>query len=183
MWSGLQALYSIPWIWRVLCRFLRCTGMYNWDRCLLLPSMYYCTSICCGRSGTSSNSCGLNKLSVTNQKFKYFDLSISVCSETKSVCNFSTWLSFDQIGKFHKYDLIRTEQINWLCYAVWVAIFGDCFTSNCYCVLLERQVPQVWFDKDWADKFTLLCCLSCHFWWLFYVQLLLCAFRTFTHLS
>ena len=58
MLFGPQALYNFPWIWRVLCGFLRCTGLYYWDCCLLLPSMYYCPSLCRGGPGLSSNHVG-----------------------------------------------------------------------------------------------------------------------------
>lgn len=47
----LQVMYSLSWFWCFLCRFLCCAGLCHWYRCLLLSSMYHCTSLCCCRPG------------------------------------------------------------------------------------------------------------------------------------
>lgn len=48
---ALQVMYSLSWFWCFLCRFLCCAGLCHWYRCLLLSSMYHCTSLCCCRPG------------------------------------------------------------------------------------------------------------------------------------
>ena len=49
--TSLQAMYNLPWFRCFLCRFLYCTGMHHWYRCLLLSSMYHCSSLCSCRPG------------------------------------------------------------------------------------------------------------------------------------
>jgi len=53
IWCGMQAMYNLPGFWCFLCRFLCCTGMCHWYRCLLLSSMYHSTFICCGGPGST----------------------------------------------------------------------------------------------------------------------------------
>lgn len=50
-----QALHSFPGIRCVLCPLLCCSGMCHWPSCLLLPTLYHCNSLCCCRSGITSN--------------------------------------------------------------------------------------------------------------------------------
>lgn len=44
-------MHSISGIWCLLCCLLCCSRLLHWHCCLLLPSMYYCSLICSGRSG------------------------------------------------------------------------------------------------------------------------------------
>lgn len=81
---AVQALCGFPWIRRVLCRFLRCSSVHHRDCCLLLPSLYYCTSIC--RRWPGKISWLTNSLVKIQHETKItsvsYHLSFNVCSQT-----------------------------------------------------------------------------------------------------